>query len=228
MKNTDKKKKYTWDDVKPSGEYKQTATGKKEYTSAHITNTRPDETEWFRIFGKDISEIKPGMLVKLKIEHEKLDHLVLGDEDFTTRVELDFKKFRKVHLAYYVTKAGRMGIWPISIQKTSKKKVGASGKLIIKRNAWIDSAIQIIEKGQKKFVRVTANMEEQCYDGWEVDKNNEAQWGEPNFKKDYLDVVVLAWGDRILDKDNYDDHPYVKDQIQNPINLKLVEDDEEN
>jgi hypothetical protein len=37
---------------------------------------------------------------------------------------------------------------------------------------------------------------------------------------------MKAFDDRILNPENYDSHPYVKDLIRNPINVKAVEDGE--
>ena len=210
-----------WDNIEPSAEHNKTFEGQKVYTKDHISVGRPDESEWFTVYGDTWADVKLATFVKLKIDHEILDHLVWGPPEFTQRVLQEFKKFKTVQLAYWATKKGRMGIWPVAVPRKSKK-----GDFKLSRNGWIDSAMQICEKGQKIYVRVASNLEQKYYDGWDIFPETLEEYGGEKHALSYYDATMKAFDDRILNPENYDSHPYVKDLIRNPINVKAVEDGE--
>ena len=69
-------------------------------------------SEWFKVHAANWEETPVGILVKIRVGVKDTDYLVFGSEQFKARVKDDFKKVRKVHLVYYTTSKGRMGIWP--------------------------------------------------------------------------------------------------------------------
>ena len=210
-----------WENIEPSNEHNKTFEGQKVYTKDHISIGRPDESEWFTVYGDSWGDVKKAVLVKLKIETEILDHLVMGPPEFVERVKQEFKKFRIVQLVYWATKKGRMGIWPVTMPRKSKK-----GDFKLSRNGWIDSAMQVCERGQKIYIRVATNLEEKFYDGWDISPETLEEYGGKKHSQSYYDATIKAFGDSILTPKNYDDHPYVKDLIRNPINVKAVENDD--
>ena len=210
-----------WENIEPSDKYNETFVGNKVYRADHISLGRPDEAEWFSVYGDSWKDVRKATLVKLKIDHEILDHLVFGPPEFVDRVKQDFKKFRQVRLIYWATKKGRMGIWLLAIPRKSKL-----GNFKLSRNGWIDSATQIIEKGFEIYIRVASNLEQQYYEGWDIAPETLEDFGGKKHVLSYYDATLKAFDERVLTPDNYDDHPYVKELIRNPINVKAVEDDE--
>ena len=131
-----------------------------------------------------------------------------------------------------------MGIWPIT---------EPYGRLT--SNRWIDTAIQIIEIAQKKWVKYISHEETaayQCfiakdeeisaelrpelcrYQCFVAQDKEQKAFGEPKFKLDYDEVIIKAFGkDFTLNPDNYETNKYVQQMLGIQVPLKLVEEEKE-
>ena len=183
-----------------------------------VSCAKPNKSEWFRVRGKSIKEIKKGISVAMAAaDGKEHDFFVYGagkeGSKFCKRVREDFKGCKKFYHAMYKTSAGRYGIWPVTIPQGNYN------------NKWASTALDIIIQAQSKWIRMVSNTTNQHYDGWVADEKNEFPdliW-EISVKKQMED----AWEDLILHEGNYDTHPYVRKALGGKsIELKGVDDAE--
>jgi hypothetical protein len=64
------------------------------------------------------------------------------------------------------------------------------------------------------------------YDMFVARPQDQEQFGEANFELDFLDCVEKAYGDDILFEDEYDNNPYVQQQIGTQVGVRLHKEDE--
>ncbi len=141
------------DQLTVSDDFNIGLTGDQIFSEHHISPQKPTQTEWFRVYGTSLNDIKKGVLCKVKVGFKDEDFIIGGDAAFKQRVQHDMKKVRKVFLAYYETSNGRMGIWPVT------EPVGR-----MMSNKWIDTALQIIQEAQNKWVKFVSNQTNAAYD----------------------------------------------------------------
>jgi len=216
MEKTKEKRRLTADGIGVSADFNTGLTGSKIYTSAHISNQKPSETEWFKVQQQSWEETQDGVEVKIRVGVRDVSYLVYGSEQFKARVKDDFKKVKKVYLVYYTTSQGRMGIWPVSIPMNDRAK----------KNNWIISAYQLVENARTKWTKCVSNMGLGSYDMFVARPQDQEQFGEANFELDFLDCVEKAYGDDILFEDEYDNNPYVQQQIGTQVGVRLHKEDE--
>ena len=203
------------DQLTVSDDFNIGLTGDQIYSDTHISPVKPTQTEWFRVYGNSLNDIKKGVLCKVKVGFKDEDFIIGGDAQFKARVQHDMKKVRKVYLAYYETSKGRMGIWPITV---------AAGRKM--SNKWIDTATQIVEEAQKKWVKFVSNQTNSCYDCFRAREVDQEQYGEPKFKLPYNEIIVKAFGkDFTLTPDTYEENEYVQQSIGEQIGLKVNKDE---
>ncbi|MDB2379081.1 hypothetical protein N9V79_01250 [Candidatus Pelagibacter bacterium] len=203
------------DQLTVSDDFNIGLTGDQIYSDTHISPVKPTQTEWFRVYGNSLNDIKKGVLCKVKVGFKDEDFIIGGDAQFKARVQHDMKKVRKVYLAYYETSNGRMGIWPITV---------AAGRMM--SNKWIDTATQIVEEAQKKWVKFVSNQTNSCYDCFRAREVDQEQYGEPKFKLPYNEIIVKAFGkDFTLTPDTYEENEYVQQSIGEQIGLKVNKDE---
>ena len=203
------------DQLTVSDDFNIGLTGDQIYSDTHISPVKPTQTEWFRVYGNSLNDIKKGVLCKVKVGFKDEDFIIGGDAQFKARVQHDMKKVRKAYLAYYVTSNGRMGIWPITV---------AAGRMM--SNKWIDTATQIVEEAQKKWVKFVSNQTNSCYDCFRAREVDQEQYGEPKFKLPYNEIIVKAFGkDFTLTPDTYEENEYVQQSIGEQIGLKVNKDE---
>lgn len=209
---TKQRGRLTLEGIGVSADFNSGLSGSKVYTSAHISNQKPSETEWFKVNYKTWEETPDGVLVKIRVGVKDVEYLVYGSEQFKARVKDDFKKVRKVHLVYYTTSQGRMGIWPISIPMNERAQ----------KNNWIVSAQQLVESGREKWTKCVSNQGIGAYEMFVARPQDQEQFGEAQFQLEFLDCLEKAFGDDILFEDEYDDNPYVQQQIGTQVGIKLA------
>ena len=214
MEKTKEKRRLTADGIGVSADFNTGLTGSKIYTSAHISNQKPSETEWFKVQQQSWEATQDGIEVKIRVGVRDVNYLVYGSEQFKARVKDDFKKIKKVHLVYYTTSQGRMGIWPVSIPMSDRAQ----------KNNWIISAQQIVESARSKWTKCVSNMGIGSYDMFVARPQDQEQFGTANFELDFFECLEKAYGEDILYEDEYDDNPYVQQQIGTQVGVKLYEE----
>ena len=203
------------DQLTVSDDFNIGLTGDQIYSDTHISPVKPTQTEWFRVYGNSLNDIKKGVLCKVKVGFKDEDFIIGGDAQFKARVQHDMKKVRKVFLAYYETSNGRMGIWPVT------EPVGR-----MMSNKWIDTALQIIQEAQNKWVKFVSNQTNAAYDCFRAREVDQEQYGEPKFKLPYNEIIVKAFGkDFTLTPDTYEENEYVQQSIGTQIGLKVNTDE---
>ena len=181
-----------------------------------LLNINPNKIRSGFVFWQLLNDIKR-VIIRIKVGKKNEDFILGGDNNFKERVKHDFRKFRKCYLAYYETSQGRMGIWPIT---------EPYGRLT--SNRWIDTAIQIVEIAQKKWVKYISHEETAAYQCFVAQDKEQKAFGEPKFKLDYDEVIIKAFGkDFTLNPDNYETNKYVQQMLGIQVPLKLVEEEKE-
>ena len=119
--------------------------------------SKPLEDDWFIIYGDSLDDLHLCDSVQLK-GADKKSHafLVYGGQEFKDRVKEDFGGVKRFWPVLFLTKGGRPGIWNVN------KPVAHFGT----KNSWLVSALNIIELGQTKWVRIQSNHESQINDCW--------------------------------------------------------------
>ena len=116
MTSTSNKNEKIIDELTISEDFNLGLSGDRVFTEAAISNKRPSETEWFRVFGSSRNDIKFVYCVAIRIGDKEEQFLIGGNSEFKQRVANDFKKIKKCWAAYYITSQGRMGIWAPSVK----------------------------------------------------------------------------------------------------------------
>ena len=210
MTNTNEDKKEIINELTVSEDFNLGLSGDRVFTEAAISNKRPSETEWFRVFGSSRNDIKFVYCVAIRIGDKEEQFLIGGNSEFKQRVANDFKKIKKCWAAYYITSQGRMGIWAPSVKASLSMS-----------NKWTDTAEQILDIAQHDWVNVKSNMGHKYYECYKASPVDQEQYGKPNFKLPYLEVIEKAWGvDFTLTPQNYDDNEYVQQAIGTSVPLK--------
>ena len=210
MTNTNEDKKEIINELTVSEDFNLGLSGDRVFTEAAISTKRPSETEWFRVFGSSRNDIKFVYCVAIRIGDKEEQFLIGGNSEFKQRVANDFKKIKKCWAAYYITSQGRMGIWAPSVKASLSMS-----------NKWTDTAEQILDIAQHDWVNVKSNMGHKYYECYKARPVDQEQYGKPNFKLPYLEVIEKAWGvDFTLTPQNYDDNEYVQQAIGTSVPLK--------
>ena len=211
MTNTNEDKKEIINELTVSEDFNLGLSGDRVFTEAAISNKRPSETEWFRVFGSSRNDIKFVYCVAIRIGDKEEQFLIGGNSEFKQRVANDFKKIKKCWAAYYITSQGRMGIWAPSVKE-----------FLSISNKWTDTAEQILDIAQHDWVNVKSNMKNRYYECYKARPQDQEQYGEPNFKLPYKEVIKKAWGsDFTLNPDNYENNEYVMQSIGIPVSIKV-------
>jgi|TARA_B110000967_G_C18825337_1_gene531015 hypothetical protein len=192
------------DEVGISDDFDDNLEGEKHFNEAAIVADKPKETDWFRVYGSALTELKDGICVNMANSTGKSQkYYVHGKPAFVKSVKDDFKKGTKIIHAFFKTSYGRYGIWPVSKFSSSQP------------NGWAATAQQILKLGQTKWVRVVSNMADQHYECFTADDG----FAPLTWEVSYGDAIQKAWTGRILHEGNYNTHPDVKNHIRKKVNL---------
>ena len=94
-----------------------------------------------------------------------------------------------------ITRRGQLFLWPLKLPRTD----GAGGG-----DSWNRSALEAASRGQKRWVRVSANMSLQRYDIVEAPGDlEEPEWPDMTFQE----ILEIAFRDRLIDSL---DHPVLR------------------
>ena len=182
-----------------STDHEDSAQGVKEKSTEVVIMGKPKESDWFIIYGDTLEDLHLCNSVKLKGDDKK-EHafLVYGGEEFQERVREDFGKVSKFWPVLFKTAQGRCGIWNVN------KPIAHFGT----KNSWLVSALNIIELGQSKWMRILPNHDAQMNDVW-VHKYQDS-CPPKEFEKTYEEYIAAGWGDYILSEENYDENKLVQ------------------
>ena len=171
--------------------------GSKVITKNQVFNSKPKKSEWFRVYGDSLKDIKKGVSVAMMAADDREhDYYVYpSTKQFVSRVKEDFKSCKKFYHGMYKTSSGRYGIWPVTIPQKNF------------RNAWSLTAMDALEAAQKNWVRVVPNLKDGHYDGWVAD--DQAEFPKLNWELTPAQMISYAWDDFILTEENYENHPDV-------------------
>ena len=95
MLEKEKVKESLIDQLTVSDDFNIGLTGDQVYSEHHISPQKPTQTEWFRVYGTSLNDIKKGVLCKVKVGFKDEDFIIGGDKEFKQRVQHDMKKVRK-------------------------------------------------------------------------------------------------------------------------------------
>ena len=73
------------DELTVSDDFNIGLTGEQIFSQHHISAKKPTETEWFRVYGSNIEELKKGVLCKVKVGIKDEDFIIGGDNKFKKR-----------------------------------------------------------------------------------------------------------------------------------------------
>ena len=182
-----------------STDHEDSAQGVKEKSTEVVIMGKPKESDWFIIYGDTLEDLHLCNSVKLKGDDKK-EHalLVYGGEEFQEKVREDFGKVSQFWPVLFKTAQGRCGIWNVN------KPIAHFGT----KNSWLVSALNIIELGQSKWMRILPNHDAQMNDVW-VHKYQDS-CPPKEFEKTYEEYIAAGWGDYILSEDNYDENNLVQ------------------
>ncbi len=182
-----------------SSDHEDSAQGLKEKSTEVVIMGKPKESDWFIIYGDTLEDLHLCNQVKLKGDDKK-EHafLVYGGEEFQERVREDFGKVSKFYPVLFKTVQGRCGIWNVN------KPIAHFGT----KNSWLVSALNIMELGQSKWMRILPNHDAQMNDVW-VHKYQDS-CPPKEFEKTYEEYIAAGWGDYILSEENYDENKLVQ------------------
>ena len=117
MTNTNEDKKEIINELTVSEDFNLGLSGEQVFPEAAISNKKPSETEWFRIYGSTRKDIEKVYCVKVMVDGKEEQFILGGNQEFKQRVANDFKKVQICWAAYYITSQGRMGIWAPSVKE---------------------------------------------------------------------------------------------------------------
>ena len=179
-----------------------TATGTKVKGTDVVIMNKPLEDDWFIVYGDTLDDLHLCDSVQLK-GADKKSHafLVYGGQEFKDRVKEDFGGVKRFWPVLFKTKGGRPGIWNVN------KPIAHFGT----KNSWLVSALNIVQLGQSKWMRIKANHASQINDCW-VHSHQES-CPPKEFEKSYEEYIIAAWGDYILAEEDYDDNKLVQDHL---------------
>ena len=182
-----------------STDHEDSAQGVKEKSTEVVIMGKPKESDWFIIYGDTLEDLHLCNSVKLKGDDKK-EHafLVYGGEEFQEKVREDFGKVSKFWPVLFKTAQGRCGIWNVN------KPIAHFGT----KNSWLVSALNIMELGQSKWMRILPNHAAQMNDVW-VHKYQDS-CPPKEFEKTYEEYIAAGWGDYILSEENYDENKLVQ------------------
>ena len=182
-----------------STDHEDSAQGVKEKSTEVVIMGKPKESDWFIIYGDTLEDLHLCNSVKLKGDDKK-EHafLVYGGEEFQERVREDFGKVSKFWPVLFKTAQGRCGIWNVN------KPIAHFGT----KNSWLVRALNIMELGQSKWMRILPNHDAQMNDVW-VHKYQDS-CPPKEFEKTYEEYIAAGWGDYILSEENYDENKLVQ------------------
>ena len=182
-----------------STDHEDSAQGVKEKSTEVVIMGKPKESDWFIIYGDTLEDLHLCNSVKLKGDDKK-EHafLVYGGEEFQEKVREDFGKVSKFWPVLFKTAQGRCGIWNVN------KPIAHFGT----KNSWLVSALNIMELGQSKWMRILPNHDAQMNDVW-VHKYQDS-CPPKEFEKTYEEYIGADWGDYILSEENYDENKLVQ------------------
>ena len=187
------------DNVQIDEDFDDGLEGSKVITKNQVFNHKPKKTEWFRVYGDSLKDIKKGISVAMMAaddrEHDYYVYPSKTNPSFVARVKEDFKSCKKFYHGMYKTSSGRYGIWPVTIPQ---KKF---------TNAWSLTALDTLEQAQKNWVRVVPNLKDGHYDGWVAADQNE--FPKLHWELTPAQMISYAWDNFILTEENYDNHPDV-------------------
>ena len=72
------------DELTVSDDFNIGLTGEQIFSQHHISAKKPTETEWFRVYGSNIDELKKGVLCKVKVGFKDEDFIIGGDNKFAS------------------------------------------------------------------------------------------------------------------------------------------------
>jgi len=218
-KTEEKKKPSLFSETRISKNYKSTLTHGSIPSSSQISRDKPTDEEWFQVWGETMDDLEEMAIVKIMVGGKPTDYIIRGTEDFKEEVKNQFRKVRMVRMAYYVTSNQRLGLWPVSIPIENK-----DGTI----NPYTATANEIIEQGQHEWVKKITNRGNSYYEGYKAKPEDQQIFGKPNFRVDYEEAVVRAFDKFFITVDSVETDPHVRQALGSSLNLKSIQEAEEN
>ena len=186
----------------PTDDDTDSAAGTKVKGTEVTIMNKPVEDDWFIVYGDTLDDLHLCDQVQLK-GADKKSHpfLVYGDQKFKDRVKEDFGGVKRFWPVLFRTKGGRCGIWNVN------KPIAHFGT----KNSWLVSALNIVQLGQSKWMRIKSNHDANINDCW-VHSHQES-CPPKEFEKSYEEYIIAAWGDYILTEEDYENNQLVKDHL---------------
>jgi len=186
----------------PTDDDTDSAAGTKVKGTEVTIMGKPVEDDWFIVYGDTLDDLHLCDKVQLK-GADKKSHpfLVYGGQKFKDRVKEDFGGVKRFWPVLFRTKGGRCGIWNVN------KPIAHFGT----KNSWLVSALNIVQLGQAKWMRIKSNHDANINDCW-VHSHQES-CPPKEFEKSYEEYIVAAWGDYILTEEDYENNQLVKDHL---------------
>ena len=185
-----------------SEDYNESAEGIKRSDTDVIIMEKPRKTWWFRAYGESLEDLTLCMSVAMKgADKMDADFLVYGSEEFKDRGREDFGGGKLFWPVLYRTVSGKCGIYNLT------KPIMHFGQT----NSWLQSALNVVELAQHKWVRMQSNQDANGYDCWQ--HIHQETLPQKEFSKTLEEAISQGWGDYILTAENYDDNSLVKDHL---------------
>ena len=155
---------------------------KKLLTTVHVA--KPSRQDFVRVHPDEEFRLTAALL---ELKDERECYLVAPE----VQAELAGEWFG-YNLYTYINRQGTTRLWPVRLPD-------ASGK----HNSWHQSALEAAEHAISKWVRITANMDNKCYDISVATANiPDAVWPEQTFQE----LLMIAFRGKLIDRV---DHPVV-------------------
>ena len=211
-KSTTPEKKSLFSETRISKDYNSLLTPGVITTSSQISREKPTDQEWFQVWGNSMDDLEELAVVKIPVGNRGEDYILKGTEQFKEDVKNSFKKVRLVRIAYYTTSTARLGLWLVSLPIENK-----NGNI----NPYVDTANQIIEKAQHKWVKKVSNTDHGYYEGFFAKPEDQQIFGEPKYRLGYEEAVKKSFDKFFITEDTIKTDPHVRQAIGIDMGLKI-------
>ena len=216
-KSTTPEKKSLFSETRISKDYNSLLTPGVITSSSQISREKPTDQEWFQVWGNSMDDLEELAVVKIPVGIKGEDYILRGTEQFKEDVKNSFKKVRLVRIAYYTTSTARLGLWLVSLPIENK-----NGNI----NPYVDTANQIIEKAQHKWVKKVSNTDHGYYDGFFAKPEDQQIFGEPKYRLNYEKAVLKSFDKFFITEETIETDPHLRQAIGIDMGLKAATEDQ--
>ena len=164
--------------------YVETVGVKKVLTTVPVR--KPGKQEFIRVHPDPAYRLSPAGIIELKAEREAYLVTPLMARALTEEIAL-------VSLRTAISRQGVTFLWPVKLPDPNGRQ-----------NQWHDSAAEAVQRAEKKWVRVKANMDLAAYEVFEaIGELPEPEWPDEPFKK----ILEIAFRGHVIDAPG---HPLIK------------------